>query len=155
VFLTRPPAHRLHTAKQLVHGASADLLSLCVLTSPLALADLDAIMDTVVTELGDSKKKASSKASTGDADALPVSARIKNLIRGIDDPDHPYTSRSEAVFAVVLAMLGAGCTDDQIEAVLLDPSYPIAAHVLDQSKPGEYPIAANGSSSDWRRVQKP
>jgi hypothetical protein len=59
------------------------------------------------------------------------------------------------VFAVVLAMLGAGCTDDQIEAVLLDPSYPIAAHVLDQSKPGEYPIAANGSSSDWRRVQKP
>ena len=37
-----------------------------------------------------------------DIDALPVSERIKNLIRGIDDPEHPYPSRSERVMAVLV-----------------------------------------------------
>ena len=73
-----------------------------------------------------------------DIDALPISKRMKDLIRGIDDPDHPYDSRSEAVFAVIIAMVGAGCADDQIEAVFLDGSHPISAHVFEQSKPPEY-----------------
>ena len=71
-------------------------------------------------------------------DALPISKRMKDLIRGIDDPKHPYASRSEAVFAVIIAMVGAGCADDQIEAVFLDGSHPISAHVFEQSKPPEY-----------------
>ncbi len=40
-------------------------------------------------------------------DGLPVSDRIKNLIRGVNDPEHVYESRSEAVFAVVMAMASA------------------------------------------------
>jgi hypothetical protein len=71
-------------------------------------------------------------------DALPISKRMKDLIHGIDDPKHPHPSRSEAVFAVIIAMLGGGCADGQIEAVLLDASHPISAHVLEQSKPPEY-----------------
>lgn len=71
-------------------------------------------------------------------DALPVSTRIKNLIRGIDDPEHPYTSRSEAVFAVIIAMAAADCSNEQIEAVVLDPDIPISAHVLEQPKPAAY-----------------
>jgi hypothetical protein len=71
-------------------------------------------------------------------DALPIPQRIKNLIRGVDDPDHPYESRSEAVFAVILAMVSGGCANDQIEAVFLDSSWPISAHVLEQIPPPKY-----------------
>ena len=77
------------------------------------------------------------KAGAG-IDTLPISKRMKDLIRGIDDPDHPYASRSEAVFAVIVAMVGAGCADNQIETVFLDTNYAISAHVLEQSKPPEY-----------------
>ena len=71
-------------------------------------------------------------------DTLPISMRMKDLIRGIDDPERPYATRSEAVFAVIIAMVGGGCADDQIEAVFLDGCHPISAHVLEQSKPPEY-----------------
>jgi hypothetical protein len=60
------------------------------------------------------------------------------LIRGIGHPDHAYTSRSEAVFAVIIAMVVACCADDQIAAVLMDNGYPISAHVLEQSDPQQY-----------------
>jgi hypothetical protein len=69
-----------------------------------------------------------------DIDALPVSDRIKNLIRGIHDPEYPYPSRSEAVMAVLVAMAGAGCTDEQMSGVMLDRTLPIGEHVRDQSK---------------------
>ena len=86
-----------------------------------------------------SSDKSNAGASTNIAiDALPVSKRIKNLIRGVGDPDHPYASRSEAVIACVIAMVSGGCADDQIEAVFLDPRYPISAHVLEQSNPTDY-----------------
>ena len=71
-------------------------------------------------------------------DLLPISSRMKNLIRGIDDPEHPYRSRSERVMAVLIAMASAGCSHEQFEAIFLDQRYPIAAHVLDQPKPSEY-----------------
>ena len=77
------------------------------------------------------------KAGAG-IDTLPISKRMKDLIRGINDPDHPYASRSEAVYAVIVAMVGAGCADNQIETVFLDTKNAISAHVLQQSEPPEY-----------------
>jgi AAA domain len=73
-----------------------------------------------------------------DIDALPVSDRIKNLIRGINDPEHVYESRSEAVFAVVIAMLKANCPNQQIQDVMSDVSLPIGGHVRAQSNPTDY-----------------
>jgi hypothetical protein len=73
-----------------------------------------------------------------DIDALPLSDRIKNLIRGIDDPEYPYPSRSERVMAVLVAMAGAGCTDEQMSSVMLDRSLPIGQHIRDQSKLFDY-----------------
>ena len=73
-----------------------------------------------------------------DIDALPVSDRIKNLIRGIDDPDHVYASRSERVMAVLMAMVGGGCTDEQMSAVMLDKTLPIGEHVREQPKIFDY-----------------
>jgi hypothetical protein len=75
---------------------------------------------------------------TVDVDALPVSTRIKNLIRGIDDPQHQYPSRSERVMAVLVAMVGAGCTDEQMAAVMLAESLPIGQHVREQSNSDRY-----------------
>jgi hypothetical protein len=83
------------------------------------------------------ERKARTGAGLG-IDALPISKRIKDLIRGVDDPEHRYASRSEAVFAVIVALVGGGCADDQIEAVFLDANHPISAHVLEQPKPPEY-----------------
>jgi hypothetical protein len=71
-------------------------------------------------------------------DALPVSERIKNLIRGIDDPEHQYPSRSERVMAVLTAMVSAACTDEQMAAVMLDKSLPIGEHVREQSRVVNY-----------------
>src|SRR5262249_56634610 len=73
-----------------------------------------------------------------DVDALPVSERIKNLIRGIDDPEHQYPSRSERVMAVLTAMVSAGCTDEQMAGVMLDKSLPIGEHVREQSRVVNY-----------------
>ena len=73
-----------------------------------------------------------------DVDGLPVSDRIKNLIRGINDPEHPYESRSEAVFAVVMAMVSAKCPDKRIQDLMFDKSFPIGAHVREQPNPTDY-----------------
>jgi hypothetical protein len=71
-------------------------------------------------------------------DALPISQRLKNLIRGIDHPEHPYDTRSERVYAVLIGMARAGVDDAQMQAIFLDPGYPISTHVLEQAKPPEY-----------------
>lgn len=75
-------------------------------------------------------------------DDLPrgVSDKTKQLIVQGDDPDDPtkYPSRSEALFAVLCDMVRADCSDDQIAAVILDPDYGIAAHVLEQPRPQQY-----------------
>ena len=75
-------------------------------------------------------------------DDLPatVSDRTKRLIVMGTDPDDPnkYPSRSEALWAAMCEMVRAGCTDDQIAAVILDPDYGISGHVLDQPKPHQY-----------------
>lgn len=69
-----------------------------------------------------------------------VTDRLKAMIVQGTDPDDPgkYGSRSEAAWAVMCMMVRAGCTDDQIAAVILDPDYKISGHVLDQPKPREY-----------------
>jgi AAA domain len=73
-------------------------------------------------------------------DALPVSDRIKNLIRGINDPEHTYNSRSEAVFAVIVALVSAKCPDQQIQEVMFDKRLPIGDHVREQPNPADYLI---------------
>jgi Family of unknown function (DUF5906) len=75
-----------------------------------------------------------------DLDALPagVSQRIKAVIVQGDDVDNPYPSQSEAVFAVTIAMVRAGCTDDQIASVLLDKDFGISAHIYRQGRPQDY-----------------
>lgn len=76
-------------------------------------------------------------------DELPeaVTPRTRMLIVQGDDPDDPtrYGSRSEVVWAVVCEMVRAGCTDDQIAAIITDPDYGISAHVLAQKRSMEYP----------------
>src|SRR5262245_31581556 len=54
------------------------------------------------------------RKASGGIDTLPIPKRMKNLIGGIDDPEHRYASPSEAVLAVIIAMVGGGCADDQI-----------------------------------------
>jgi uncharacterized protein DUF5906 len=70
-----------------------------------------------------------------DIDSLPISERMRNLIKGIDDPEHPYDSRSERVFAVLVAMAGAGCLDEEMRAVMRGS---IGDHIRDQSNPDAY-----------------
>ncbi|GEM_PF-767144 len=69
-----------------------------------------------------------------------VSDRLKAMIVQGTDPEEPgkYGSRSEAAWAVICMMVRAGCSDDQIAAVILDPDYKVSAHVLDQPKPHDY-----------------
>lgn len=69
-----------------------------------------------------------------------VSDRLKAMIVQGTDPEEPgkYGSRSEAAWAVMCMMVRAGCTDDQIAAVILDPDYKISGHVLDQPRPQQY-----------------
>ena len=75
-------------------------------------------------------------------DDLPagVSDRIRAMIVQGNDPDDPgrYGSRSEAFWAVICAMVRAGCTDEQMLGVSLDRDYKISGHVLDQPKPESY-----------------
>ena len=58
-------------------------------------------------------------------DEIHISDRIKQLIRD-GDVDGKYPSRSEAVFAAIRAMVKAGCNDEPIRAVLLDPAYKLS-----------------------------
>jgi hypothetical protein len=61
---------------------------------------------------------------------------MRNLIAGIDDPQHPYKSRSERLMAVLTAMARKFFTDEQMEKVINEN--PIGDHVRDQAKPSEY-----------------
>lgn len=69
-------------------------------------------------------------------DELPaaVSQRTRMLIVQGDDPDEPdrYPSRSEALFAVCCELARAGCDDEMIAAVILDPAFGISESVIDK-----------------------
>jgi P4 family phage/plasmid primase-like protien len=77
-----------------------------------------------------------------DLDELPaaVSRRTRMLIVQGDDPDDPtkYGSKSEVMWAVTCEMIRAGCEDDIIAGVLLDPDFGISEHPLRQKRSVEY-----------------
>ena len=77
-----------------------------------------------------------------DLDELPeeVTQRTRMLIVQGDDPDDPtrYGSKSEVMWAVVCELVRAGCDDDIIAAVLLDPDLGISDHPLRQKRSVEY-----------------
>lgn len=77
-----------------------------------------------------------------DLDELPeeVTQRTRMLIVQGDDPDDPtrYGSKSEVMWAVVCELVRAGCEDDMIAAVLLDPDLGISDHPLRQKRSVEY-----------------
>jgi hypothetical protein len=76
-----------------------------------------------------------------DAD-LPeaVTPRTRMLIVQGDDPDNPtrYSSKSEVMWAVTCELIRAGCEDDTIAAVLLDPDFGVSDHPLRQKRSVEY-----------------
>ncbi|USA39879.1 RepB family DNA primase [Pelagerythrobacter marinus] len=69
-------------------------------------------------------------------DDLPdaVSDRVLMLIVQGENPDDPqkYESRSEVVFAVCRGLVEAGCSDEQIAAVLLDPDLAISESIREK-----------------------
>ncbi|MGU3389832.1 primase-helicase family protein [Sphingomonas sp. M1A8_2b] len=77
-----------------------------------------------------------------DLDELPeaVTQRTRMLIVQGDDPDDPtkYGSRSEVMWAVTCELIRAGCEDDMIAAVLLDPDFGVSDHPLRQKRSVEY-----------------
>lgn len=78
----------------------------------------------------------------GSVDELPeeVTQRTKMLIVQGADPDDQtkYKSRSEVLFAVCCELVRAGCSDDTIAAVIMDPDFLISASVLDKPRPERY-----------------
>jgi putative DNA primase/helicase len=68
---------------------------------------------------------------------LTVSHRIKYVIQTGDDPDDPdrYPSRSEALFAVIQAMIAAQYADATIASVIMDKRYRISEKVWSQKNP--------------------
>jgi P4 family phage/plasmid primase-like protien len=102
-------------------------------------------------------------------DELPpgVSQRTRMLIVQGCDPDEPdkYASRSEVTFAVACGMVRAGCDDQTIAAVLLDPEWAISAHTRAQPRSLDYAarqikkardaVAKDGLGPEGRRVLNP
>lgn len=64
-----------------------------------------------------------------------LSQRMKMVVVQGDDPDKPYSSRSEALFAVICEMVRGGFEDDVMASVILDPDFGISGHCLDQKNP--------------------
>lgn len=70
-----------------------------------------------------------------DVETLDLKERYKTIISLGDDPDKPFRSRSEAVYAVLCECVRAGLTNEQIAAVVLDAGNGISASVLDKRSP--------------------
>lgn len=68
-----------------------------------------------------------------------VHPRTKVLIVNGHDPDDPnrWSSRSELLFHVCCDLVRAGCSDEQIYAVITDPGFLISASVLDKGSGAE------------------
>ena len=64
-------------------------------------------------------------------DSLHLADPIKALIRD----GKPQGQRSEAIFAVVRAMIKAGHSDDEIVAVLMDPAYVLSEKPREMGEP--------------------
>ncbi|WP_303718718.1 DNA-primase RepB domain-containing protein [Brevundimonas naejangsanensis] len=70
-------------------------------------------------------------------DELPegVSPRVRTVIvEGREADPERYPSRSEAVCAVTRELVRAGCSDDQIAAVLLDPDFGVSESIREHGR---------------------
>ena len=64
-------------------------------------------------------------------EALPVSKRVRELILGVGaSPD-----RSADLFAALLGLVSAGCSEEDMTAIVLDPALYISGHLLDKPDP--------------------
>ena len=82
-------------------------------------------------------------------DQLPqaVSPETRQLMESGDDPSKPigtkdahFPSRSEAVWRVACDLARAGCAQDQIAGVLLNPVHGISQSVLEKRRPTDYAL---------------
>jgi hypothetical protein len=106
-----------------------------------------------VTAGGGKKPKAAKSKSKKSADATPAfrvkigkhdrieldDARLKvlkpwviTLARSGEEHDHPYETRSHALFSVVCQCLRAGISEEVIAGIITDPHWQISEHVFDQ-----------------------
>jgi hypothetical protein len=101
-----------------------------------------AIQPSSQEEQGDTTVTLSGNLSPVNLDDLPetVSQHIKTVIIQGDDAagQAKYESRSEALFAVCCALVRAGCADDVIGAIILDPNYAVSQSVLEKHRPNQY-----------------
>jgi hypothetical protein len=83
-----------------------------------------------------------------------LSARARALVRlGNAGAGSPYASRSEADFALCLAMFGAGYGETEVWAVMTDPENGISERSLEKDRHAEgYPVLTIGKA---RRVARP
>lgn len=81
---------------------------------------------------------------------LPRSTR--HLIETGLSTKRNFSSRSEALFSCVLALLSHNLTDAQIAAIILDKKYKISEKVLEQREPRKYAIRTLTKARSWRAV---
>ncbi|MCH4548065.1 hypothetical protein MK632_20210 [Rhizobium changzhiense] len=103
-----------------------------------------------------------------DLDGLPPSVLpvTRTIIELGDDAERPrsgpsprFRSRSEAVFRVACDLARAGCSEEIIAGVLLNPAFTISRSILEKKKPGHYArrqalAALAAVSNDWLDCDK-
>lgn len=103
-----------------------------------------------------------------DLDALPstLSPEMRVLIQDGDDPERPrdsetprYRSRSEAVFKVACDLARAGCAEEVIAGILINPAFGISRSVLEKSRAHQYALkqarsALAAISNGWPDVDR-
>ena len=75
-----------------------------------------------------------------DVEKLGLSDRIKKLIQTGKDPSNRYTSRSEALFGVVIALMSHGLPDTDVAGICMDSRHGISEKILEGKNPRKYLI---------------
>ena len=118
------------------------------------LADLDAVMDEVVAELGDApKEKSKEKVAPRERKALPQSLANRLHVEG----PGAYNSRSEALFAFINLALRGGVDENDIIASLLDETYSgkgIYEHCIENGGKDYIKKQIEHASNDLSKVLK-
>jgi hypothetical protein len=95
-----------------------------------------------------------------------VSEAVRTLIERGDDTENPigstnahFPSRSEAVWRVACELARAGCSEEQIAGILLNPTYGISASIVEKRKPYAYAMrqakqALAVASNEWPDLTK-
>jgi hypothetical protein len=92
----------------------------------------------VEARVADAHRVVGDAAPIDHIDVLECSDRAKAIIQLGHYPGEQRDSRSEWVFAAILAMLRAGEPDTTILGVLLDPRWGISESVLEKPNPESY-----------------